>query len=134
MSKCLKIGNKGKMGNKYLKKENYLKSFIKFHSLTGNKSNFFPINPNESNLHRDTKYKIGVELIKRGFEVIFEAEFKTGGRADICAIDPKGNGYIFEVVNSESEESIKNKLNKYPIDFVIEIIKCSDPLENQITI
>lgn len=123
------------MGNKYLKKENYLNSFIKFNSLTGNKENMFQFCKNNDEIHEDTKYKVFKELIKRGFSVYSEVEFKNNlGRCDLLAFDSKGNGIIFEIVNSESEDSINNKLNKYPIDFSIEVIKCNEPLENQITI
>lgn len=126
---------KGNMSEKYLKKENYLKSFIKFNSLSGSRENCFLINENESALHRDTKYKICVELIKRGYKIFTEVEFKNNlGRADILCFDKKGNGTIFEIINSEKEDSIKEKLDKYPIDFNFETIICNKKIEEQLTL
>lgn len=106
-----------------------LKNQINFNCLTGNKSNMFCINNNESDLHRYTKYKICVELVKRNYEVFTEVIFKNRKRADIVAINEQGEGFIFEIVNTESEESIAEKLDSYPIDFNVEIIKCGEPLE-----
>lgn len=104
-------------------RSNYLKSFIEFNSLTGNKSNMFCINKNESKEHRNKKFEICCELIDNGFEAFTEVIFKDKSRADIVCFDNKGNGKIIEIAKSEKEKSIKNKLNKYNIEFDLEFIK-----------
>jgi RecB family endonuclease NucS len=123
------------MGSKYTQKSNYLKSFIKFNSLTGSKENMFQYFSNNTDLHEITKFRVFMELIKRGYKVFTEVEFKEGkGRADIVCFDSKGNGYIIEIVNSEGQESINEKYDKYPIDFEIIVIHCNKPIEEQLTI
>lgn len=110
-------------------KMNYFKSFIKFNSLTGSKENMFKINLGESDEHRLTKFNVCVELIKRGYSVFTEVKFNEGGIGDVVAFDSCGNGKIFEIVHSEKEESIKLKLDLYPIDFELEVIYTNKPLE-----
>lgn len=123
------------MDSKYYSKINYLKSFIEFCSLTGNKDNFCKYVRVNGKKHELMKFKVYMELIDRGFEVLTEARFKNNlGVADIIAFSPKGDGYIFEIVNTETQESIDRKMNKYPIDFEIIVIKCSEPLEVQLTV
>lgn len=110
-------------------KENYLKSFIKFSSLTGNKENMFQYCKNNSEEHEDMKFKVFKTLIKLDYKVFTEVEFKKGGRADIVAFDIKGNGHILEIIHSESQESINKKLNNYPIDFEFHEIFTNKPME-----
>lgn len=122
------------MNQKTYSKLNYLKTFIKFNSLSGSKENLFNYCKNNSDLHEIVKFRTFIELIKRNYIVYSEVEFKKGGRADLVCIDQKGEGHIFEIVNSESNESIKNKLDKYPIDFEVHVIYCNKNLEEQIII
>lgn len=107
-------------------KENFLKNYIKFNSLTGSKENMFQYCKNNSWLHEQTKFKVFSQLINKNYKVFTEVEFKSGGRADIVAFDIDGEGYIFEIVHTESEDSIRNKINTYPIDFNLEFIHTSD--------
>lgn len=114
---------------KYYSKLKFLQSFIKFNSLTGNKANMFQYCKNNTEAHEDLKFKVFKELIKRRHIAYTEVEFKQGCRADVVSFDEKGNGFIFEVVNTESEDSIKNKINTYPIDFELIFCYVNKPLE-----
>jgi hypothetical protein len=75
--------------------------------------------PAESDSHFLAKCKKCKELLNNGHRFVTEARFKYNkGRADILDIT---EGIIFEVVNSETEESLIKKKAKYPLPF--EIIK-----------
>jgi len=117
------------MNIKQMLNKNKLKSKIKHTSLSGNKSNMFSINLNESDEHRNKKFEVCLELIKRGYEVFTEVQFKYGGRADIVCFDANGNGFIFEIINTEEQESINRKKHYYPNEFEIFTIKCGEPIE-----
>lgn len=54
------------------------------------------------------------KLSNEGYEVITEVEFINGGRGDILCIDLNGDGFIIEVLHTESEERYNLKLDKYP--------------------
>lgn len=83
--------------------------------------------PNNSYAHESTKFQIAHKLLKDGFEVYPEQDFKSGGRADLVAIDKYGNGFIIEVLETETEEEFRlNKLEKYPQEFTILSVKCKD--------
>lgn len=110
-------------------KINWLKQNIEFSSLTGNKENMFQYCKNNTDEHEDMKYKVFKELVTKGYSVFTEVEFLSGGRADIVCFDDKGNGWIFEIVHTESQESISSKMNKYPIDFDLEVIYTNKPVE-----
>ena len=122
-------------------KENKLKSFIKFNSLSGSKLNLFQYNPNkakelEISLHEQFKFKIYAILRNKGFQTLIEPEFKNNlGRPDIIYWNEDLSQVgIIEVVSSESEESIKKKTVNYPIDFELSFIYVNKPLEIQLTI
>ena len=119
------------MNQKGYIKENYLMSFIDFARLSNSRENMFPLTlNNESKEHKALKFKIAMELVEKGHKVFVEAILKGNlGRPDIISISPKGEGFIWEIVNSESQESINLKLNKYPIDFDVQFIKINEPLE-----
>ena len=116
-------------------KINNLKRLVETKYLSGNRVNYFAVNLNESDEHRNLKFKVFVELVKKDFEVYTEITFKDGNRPDILAFNKKtGEGYIFEIVNSESEESVKSKYCKYDINFELFFIYTNKPLEIQLTI
>lgn len=109
-----------------------LKDFIKYGSLVGSKANMFQYCKNNSEEHEDTKYKVFKKLIQHGYEVYVESELKNRfGRPDLIAFK-EGVGIIIEIQNHELEESIKNKIKKYPNCFDFYVIKCDEPLEEQL--
>jgi hypothetical protein len=113
-------------------KRNFLLKDINPNSLSGSKSNLFQFFKNNSEIHEDAKYKVYKELIKRGFEVFIEPEFKNKSRPDILAISPESNGLIVEIVSSESEKSQIEKINKYDIEFELIFIDANKQLNLQL--
>jgi len=62
------------------------------------------------------------KLVNQGYEVYTEAEFVSGGRADVVAII-NGSGFIIEVLHTETEERYSAKFNKYPKEFFMIKVK-----------
>jgi len=115
------------MNEKTYNKIRELKKNIKFNSLSGNKENLFQYFPNNTDEHEDKKFEVFKELRRRGYSVYVEPELiNNQGRPDLLFILPNGEGGIIEIVHTESEDSIKNKVNKYPIDFELIIIRTKD--------
>jgi len=113
---------------------NKIKRKIRHTSLSGNKDGYFKITKgkgNEHPIHRDTKYKVCCELAKKNFEFYTEVQFKKYGRADIVAFDELGNGFIIEILNTETEhpEYTEYKKENYPQEFEFIEIKCGEPIE-----
>jgi len=81
------------------------------------KEGFVKIYPNNSYIHELVKFQVSYKLKKQGYVVFTECRFTDGGRADIVAFSKSGEGYIIEILNSESNERYNQKLNKYPIEF-----------------
>ncbi len=72
----------------------------------------------ESDAHLDLKYEVWKQLRKMKHDVITEAIFINGGRADILDItDMK----VYEILHSESVQKLEQKKDYYPNCF--EIIK-----------
>jgi hypothetical protein len=61
--------------------------------------------------HEGLKAKKCFGLLKDGHDFVTEAEFKGGGRADIVDLCC---GIVYEVLVSESIDSLKEKIKKYP--------------------
>lgn len=103
------------------KKMNELKSnYIDFNSLAGSKENMFCINKNESPEHRKKKFEICCQLVDLGG--IFYSEVISKNRKDrydIIYFNTLGDGFIIEVINGETKESIENKKLKYPTEFTL---------------
>ncbi|MFW9872089.1 MAG: hypothetical protein ACFFG0_03230 [Candidatus Thorarchaeota archaeon] len=68
--------------------------------------------------------QIAHKLINNGWKVFSEAEFENG-RADLVAING-GTGVIYEIMESEKLKNIEEKIKKYPKQFIIIPIKCSE--------
>lgn len=67
------------------------------------------------------------KLVNQDYSVYTEVEFTNNkGRADIVAIDHTGQGYVIEVLHTESDERYESKLSKYPEEFIITSIKTKD--------
>ena len=126
---------------KIYKKKERIKDFFKYNSLSGSKLNLFQYNVNkykedEISIHEQFKFKIFCILRNKGFQTLIEPEFKGNlGRPDIIYWNEDLSICgIFEIVSSESEESIKKKTCNYPIDFELNFIYVNKPLEIQLTI
>lgn len=100
---------------------------IDFKDRTGNKEGYVKIYPNNTETHETIKFQIALKLKKDKFKVYTECSFVDGsGRADLIAIAPNGNGYIIEVLCSETEERYLEKEAKYPKEFDIIKVKAKD--------
>jgi len=84
----------------------------------GSHRNCIRINVANSLEHELAKLKICYGLIKEGKEVITEAIFNNGSRADILVLD---DYRIIEILCSEREIDCKRKSRKYPALFILEM-------------
>ena len=71
--------------------------------------------------HYTVKSQIVHWLKTNGYEVWTEATFKLYGRADVIGLDPSGNLVIIEVLGSETEKMLKDKVDNYPEIIVIPV-------------
>lgn len=74
----------------------------------------------ESPLHRSTKEEICNKLLSEGHEIVTEAIFTTGGRADILILD---QFKVIEIACSETDESLIRKSKTYPQGLSIEVVR-----------
>ena len=77
----------------------------------GQKRNCVRISTANNLLHEMEKLRVCYELQQWGHEYVTEAEWATGGRADVFDLD---TGTIFEVLHSETLESFEKKKLYYP--------------------
>jgi hypothetical protein len=73
--------------------------------------------------HEERKLHIFYILRKQGFNVISEGEFIKEGICDLFCLDTET---IYEVLNSETPEELKEKVKKYP-NFKIVQSDCKRP-------
>ena len=81
--------------------------------VSNRKKNCLVFYPNETRNHKTKKFLVFTKLQELGFEVYSECIFKNGKRADVLAIKD-GQGYGFEVLESETIEECEKKLADYP--------------------
>jgi len=104
--------------------KNYILDYVKHESLCGNKTNCFKYYKNNTKEHEMVKFQVYMKLIDLGYDVLIEPELKRNlGRPDILAIS-KNRAIIIEIMNTETINDMKDKFDKYPIDFEIEPINC----------
>jgi len=65
--------------------------------------------------HESMKLRVCMELTAQGHHLLTEVRFLNGSRADIFDLS---DGIAYEIVNSESEKSIKSKQEKYPCKII----------------
>ena len=103
---------------------NYLKNYQLRKELLNNltndcKINWFKVRANESIEHAILKLRKAHELVKLGHDVVIEAKFRSGGRADILDITDQK---IYEILHSEKLADAKEKVKKYPTYLDVEFI------------
>lgn len=104
---------------KTIKNNNDLKKLLKFRSRHGSKEGCVRIHRVNTLLHETVKAQLVHWLLNNHYIVYTEAEFKDeSGRADIIAIQ-NGQGFIVEVLASESEKKYAEKESKYPKEFTM---------------
>jgi len=79
------------------------------------------ISDGESKEHKAKKKEICGRLLLEGKQYICEAIFETGGRADVLCLD---TFTAYEVVKTETNESILRKQQEYPESIKIEVVRC----------
>jgi len=79
----------------------------------GNREGCFRAYSNESEDHIDKKYLVWKKLKKAGYKIYCEARFKNNIRPDLLVF--KG-GYwkIIEILKTETDEELAEKIKKYP--------------------
>jgi uncharacterized membrane protein len=77
-------------------------------------------------LHVLKKLEVCYWLSQNGYVWVTEAEFTTGGRADIVVLKPMQ--FIIEVVNTEKEVSIVRKKGMYPMND-IRVVRTDVPFD-----
>lgn len=106
-------------------RRNRLVQSIKYNCRSGNKEGHISVWVSNTLEHEETKLRIAYKLKLEGFEVWSEAEFTSGGRADLIAIKD-GKGYIIEVLHSETEKQLNEKVKKYPSEFEMISVRTKD--------
>ena len=91
------------------------------------KVNCFVISSSEKIEHQDRKFKVFQFLRNQNKDVYVEPILLSGLRPDLIDADEK---VIFEIVNTEKEESLIKKKKDYP--FEVRIIRCSDKWSEKI--
>lgn len=77
----------------------------------GQKRNCVRLNSGNTLLHELEKTKVCYQLQQMGMEYVTEAEFTTGGRADIFVLD---TGDVIEILHSEKKADCVKKTSRYP--------------------
>lgn len=97
---------------------------LDYSSISGNIEGKFDMYSGESEIHIDMKYKTWKLLRKNGFLIWVEPIFKkTKARPDLL-IFKDGIWKIVEILASETEKQLAEKIKKYPQE--IEVIKVKD--------
>ncbi len=89
------------------------------------KEGYVKIYPNNSFEHEKVKFEIAYKLKKQGYKVFTECRI-SGGRVDLAVISPKADGYIIEVLKTESKERYEAKLDRYDINWTLVKVYCKD--------
>ena len=93
---------------------------IRHSNKVGSHRNSIRISTANSIEHEIAKLKTCYNLIKEGKEIITEAIFNNGSRADIVVLD---DHKIIEILHSEKERDCIKKSEKYPALFELEMVK-----------
>ena len=105
-----------------LKLKNEIGKLLRFHNKSGSHWNCYRYSTANTYEHEMRKFQVFMELRKRNIDVMTEVIFQSGGRADVLTSE----GIVYEILHTESEEKFKEKLNKYPQQLELRIIKTSD--------
>ena len=101
---------------------------IRISNRSGSHLNDFRFNPNNSDEHEDTKYRIFKILRRNNIPVFVEPIFENDSRCDILDLL---NFICYEVTFSETEEKLKEKIKKYPDIFTVVRIDAKKQFEEK---
>lgn len=93
---------------------------IRISNRNGSHVNCLRLHNNNSEIHNDKIIAIAKEFMRMNIPFITEAEFITGGRADLVNLFTHE---CYEIMMSETDESIEAKAKKYPDIFKIIKVK-----------
>lgn len=116
------------MANKIEYTRNGNTRLFDYSSKAGTKRNSVKINHQNSIRHELAKFLKCYELSRDGHEFLTEASF--GNKKGICDVVDLDAGVVFEILDSETEESIENKRTYYPL--MIEPIRAGKYLESRL--
>ncbi len=107
-------GEDGEMNQKNLAiQRNNIRRLLKHSSNIH--TNCIRLNIGNTDEHEEKKFRLCRAFKKAGQHFICEAEFIKGGRADIINLDRM---LIYEIVKSESKESLELKAHTYPLPII----------------
>jgi hypothetical protein len=111
--------------------ENRIFKLVRSSNRSGSYTNCFRAYASESNEHIFKKFLLWRKLIKEGYKCYTECIFENGaGRLDILAVK-EGQGFAFEILESETEQECIEKLKKYlPNEINVTLIKTKEDIEN----
>ena len=94
-----------------LMSRNRIAELVRQSNRCGSHRNCVRMNPGSTLEHEMTKARLVFMLIAQGHEVITEAIFTDGGRADVLDLD---TATAYEIVCSEELASLERKAERYP--------------------
>lgn len=103
-------------------------SEIRFSNRCGSHLNCFRYFKNNSKKHEITKFLVFLTLRDWNHDVFTEAIFLNGCRADIIDVS---EGIIYEIINTEKEKSLKEKIKNYPNIFEVRRIDANKEFEEK---
>ena len=102
-------------------KRNNIARLVRSSNRVGSHRNCVRISPGNSLYHELMKLRVAYELLEQGHQIITEAIFENGCRADILDLD---TGTVYEIVHGEQMTSLRTKAKRYPPGLTI-ISVCS---------
>jgi len=86
--------------------------------------NCVKINTHNTLEHERAKFILCYKLIKEGYQIVTEAIFKNGSRADILVLD---TFEVYEILKSETEIECLAKIKKYPDVLTVTMVNINIP-------
>ena len=90
--------------------------------------NVLRISTSNSYIHEFAKWKVFWELRKSGHDVITEAIFVDGGRADI--LDLERDGLAIEILGTETVKMMEETKGNYPVEKIA--LKAEDVIADRV--
>jgi len=102
---------------------------VRFSNRSGSHVNCYRYGANNTDEHEDMKFQVFKQLRKWGHDVLTEAIFENGKRADIIDID---EGIIYEVTHTETEKMLEEKIENYPDIFEVRRVKAAQEFKEEL--
>lgn len=83
---------------------------------------------NNTTNHEMAKAKVCMALLKLNRDFMTEAIFTNGKRADVVDLE---FGVVYEILETETMEEFKKKLDTYPISFLVIPLLAKDIIEGR---